>query len=287
MRPRRRTGPRSAAGVPAFGRIARPGWPMATSASRQPTGPAPQLTPRTSTSTRSASAAAAAAGVVPSGSAASSPKVRSATIGRSAAIERASSTASARWSTTENVSNQKTSTPPSSRPSIVSRNAARTSASARWRISRVGGPSGPIDPATSESRPATSRASRASWAPRRASRPARSARPYGARRTRLAPNVAVSMRSAPAARYSRWIAPMSSGRVATSSSRTARCGTPRLNSSVPIAPSASSGPRDSRAWKRARASPEVVSVACGHVGSARFGPSQRSASASGTPFRRA
>ena len=71
--------------------------------------------------------------------------------------------------------------------------------------SRVGAPSGPIEPATSASRPATSRASRASCAPRRASAPAWSARPSGASRTRFAPNVAVSMRSAPASRYSRWI----------------------------------------------------------------------------------
>ena len=95
---------------------------------------------------------------------------------------------------------------------MASRNAARTVASPRWARSLVGAPSGPTDPATRTSRPATSRASRAIWAPRRASRPAWSARPYGARRTRLAPNVAVSIRSAPAARYSRWMAPISSGR---------------------------------------------------------------------------
>ncbi len=245
-------------GRPALGRMALPAPSIATSASRQPIGPAPQFTPSTSASTRTASERAATAGSVPSASTTSSPKVNRATIGRSAAAARASSTAIARWSTSENVSNQKASTPPSSRPSMVSRNAARTSASPRCRISRFGAPSGPIDPATSTSRPATSRASRAICAPRRASFPARSARPCGASRTRLAPNVAVSMMSAPTARYSRWIAPISSGRLATSSSRTARCGMPRLNSSVPIAPSASSGPVVSRSRNRARASPVVT-----------------------------
>ena len=61
------------------------------------------------------------------------------------------------------------------------------------------------------------------------------------------------------------MAPMRSGRVATSSSRTARCGMPRLNSSVPIAPSARSGPAASRSRNRARASPTVM------PGSRRFG----------------
>ena len=107
-------------------------------------------------------------------------------------------------------------------------------------------------PATSASRPATSRASRATWAARRFRRWARSASPNAARRSRLAPNVAVSMRSAPASRYSRWMAPMRSGRVVASSSRHARWGMPRLYRSVPIAPSARSGPRARRSWNRAR-----------------------------------
>ena len=65
----------------------------------------------------------------------------------------------------------------------------------------------------------------------------------------MAPNVAVSMRSAPASRYARWIDPMSCGRVVASSSRQARCGTPPANSSVPMAPSARSGPAASR-WRK-------------------------------------
>ena len=52
------------------------------------------------------------------------------------------------------------------------------------------------------------------------------ARPNAVSRTRLAPNVAVSMISAPASRYARWIDPTRSGRVVGSSSRQARWWTP-------------------------------------------------------------
>ncbi len=266
--------------------MARRGPLIADSASRQPIGPAPQLTPTTSTSSATI-AWAASAGVVPSGSSSSSPKVSRAMIGRSAA-RRASSMAIRRWSRTEKVSNWNRSTPPSSSPSSVSRNAARTAVSSRCRISRVGAPSGPIEPATRTSRPATSRASRASCAPRRARRPAWSASPYGARRCRLAPKVAVSMMSAPAARYSRWIAPIRSGRVWTSSSREARWGTPRENRRVPIAPSANSGPAGKAVPE---AGPGVASVRFVHRGlllhqsAARLGDSQRAATSRAIPLR--
>ena len=69
-------------------------------------------------------------------------------------------------------------------------------------------------PPTHASRPDTSRASRATCAARRLNRPASAARPYGSSRNRLAPNVSVSIRSAPASRYSRWIVPTRSGRLA-------------------------------------------------------------------------
>ena len=113
-----------------------PRSPIDASASRQPCGPAPQLTPIASTS-NAASAAAAAAGVVPSGRAISSPNVREATMGRSAAACRASSMAIARWSSDENVSSMNRSTPPSSRPSMASRNAPRTWA--RIEVDEVAG----------------------------------------------------------------------------------------------------------------------------------------------------
>ena len=169
---RRRTGPRSAGAARRLagsnGPVVSPGAAaIASSASAHASGPPPQLTPTTS-APAATSAAAAIAGRVPSGSASSSPNVSWATIGRSAA-RRASSTASRRWSRSENVSKMKRSTPPSSRPSSCSRTAARISESGRCSSSRVGAPSGPIEPATQASRPATSRASRASWAPRRLS----------------------------------------------------------------------------------------------------------------------
>ena len=61
---------------------------------------------------------------------------------------------------------------------------------------------------------------------------------------RFAPNEFVSIASAPASMYSRWIAPIRSGRVSTSSSSDgALRHAARQNSSVPIAPSSSSGAR--------------------------------------------
>ena len=134
--------------------------------------------------------------------------------------------------------------------------AARTAASPQVERGRgVGAPSGPIDPPTSTSR-RPRRAPRGRAGRRAAlSRPARSARPYGARRMRLAPNVRSRSASAPASTYSRWMAPIRSGRVATSSSRRPAAGCPRLKSSVPIAPSSSSGPAASRSRKRALVRP--------------------------------
>ena len=96
---------------------------------------------------------------------------------------RASSTASSSCSRSENVSRTIRSAPPSSRPSICSRNAARAAASGRSGPPRVGDPSGPTEPPTSASRPLTSRASRASWAARRLSPPTWPSRPQAASRS--------------------------------------------------------------------------------------------------------
>ena len=190
----------------------------------------------------------------------SSPNVIWAMIGRSL-NDCASETPASSSLRSLNVSNRSRSTPPSSRPSICSRKAARMSASRGLSGPCIGDSSGPIEPATSTSRlPATSLASRAICAARRLSLPARSARPNGASRNRLAPKEFVSMTSAPASMYSRWIAPIRSGRVSTSSSSEARCGTPRLNSSVPIAPSSRSGARLSRSAKRPRRGKSTAQV---------------------------
>ena len=199
--------------IPALGMMSS-GVPSAgpaicSSASMAAMGPEPQLTPRASTPA-SWSAAAAAAAVVPSATRRSSPTVSAASTGRSQA-RRAASTAASRWPTSLAVSMMTTSMPPSRRPSSCSLAAAPATRSDRWLGPCSGELTGPIDPATRTSRPATSRASRASWAARRLRRTVRSARPTGARRTRLAPKVSVSMRSAPAAMYSRWTAATSSG----------------------------------------------------------------------------
>ena len=219
--------PSSRCGSPALGMIDRAGSPsagapIASSASRQAAGPAPQLTPTASAPAR-ASVAAATAGLLPSASTSSSPNVSEAMTGTSDA-RRASSTARTSCSRSENVSSTIRSAPPSSRPSICSRNAARAAASAIAGPPRVGEPSGPTEPPTSASRPLTSRASRASCAARRLNAPTWPSRPQAASRCRLAPNDSVSISSAPASRYSRWAAPTISGWVVTSSSRQARCG---------------------------------------------------------------
>ena len=65
------------------------------------------------------------------------------------------------------------------------------------------------------------------------------------------------MMSAPAATYSRWMALTMSGCASTSSSSDARWGTPRLNRSVPMAPSSSSGRAASRSAKTRRARERV------------------------------
>ena len=87
-RPRRRTGPRPAGAGRRSGRSIGAGAPAGarpnpSSASRQACGPAPQLTPITSTGADSRASAAAAAGDDPSASSSSSPNVSWATIGSS------------------------------------------------------------------------------------------------------------------------------------------------------------------------------------------------------------
>ena len=179
----------------------------------------------------------------------------------------------------QNVSNQKVSTPPSSSPSIGSRNAARTSASAG------AGPRGSA-PKRPMLRP-----------PGRRDRPRRGPRGRAARRVGPAARLGRRGRAGRAGRDwprrwpSRWRPrPLPGTRggshrsapdgSSTSSSRTARWGMPRLNSSVPIAPSNSSGPAAVRARNRARASP-VVDASSAGSGRASAPPRRRPALAAG------
>ena len=159
-------------------------------------GPRPQLAPTTCTS-RWRNRSSAAATVWPARVRPSSSKVSCATTGRSHAV-RIPSTARASSSASPNVSAIKRAAPPSRSPSACSRKMARTRSGSISRTSASGLPSGPMAPATKTFSPATSRASRAILTPCRLISRTRSSRPCGARRTRLAPNVLVSMTSAPA-----------------------------------------------------------------------------------------
>ncbi len=127
--PRRRSDPRVAATSPAFGMIDRAGSPsaeapIASRASRHAAGPAPQLTPMRISARQRQGLRRPLAGSLPSARTSSSPKVSDAMIGTSDA-RRASSTASSSCSRSEKVSRTIMSAPPSSRPSICSRKAAR------------------------------------------------------------------------------------------------------------------------------------------------------------------
>ena len=194
----------------------------------------------------------ASAGVEPSASSSSSPNVISATIGRSAVARRASSIGDQQVAQVdERLEHEQVDAALEQAVDLLAERLAdprlvEAQQVARRRAERT-------DRAGDEHVAAADVARLAGDARRgRLNRCVSAASPNPASRTRFAPNVAVSMRSAPASRYSRWIAPTSSGRVVASSSRQARWGTPPANSSVPIAPSARSGRAASRSRKRSR-----------------------------------
>jgi len=128
----------------------------------------------------------------------SSVNATCATIGRSV-IERTAVTARAASSRSDIVSTTNASTPPSRRASACSRNAACASSVVTVPSGARYLPSGPIDPSTSTSRPELSRTSRASATPWRLISRTRPSMPCTASLNRFAPNVLVSMQSAPAA----------------------------------------------------------------------------------------
>ncbi len=117
--------------------------------------------------------------------------------------------------------------PPSSSPSAEVRKAVSASATVIWPKGSSGRPSGPIEPATKALTPTISRAARATLTPWRASSRASPSSPCAARRTGFAPKVLVSMSSAPALRYSRWMASTSAGWERLSSSKHWSKGIPR------------------------------------------------------------
>src|SRR5207302_1432612 len=188
---------------------------------------------------------ATSAGVRPRKVRPSSVNATSATMGRSATA-RIASTASATSPRSDIVSTTNASTPPSRSPSACSRKASRASPSPSVPSGARYLPSGPIEPRTSTSRPMASRTSRASLTPRRLISRTCDPRPWTASLNRLAPNVLVSMQSAPAAMYSEWIACTSAGVFRFSTSKQPSSGTPRAYRRVPMAPSQRRGPAASR-----------------------------------------
>src|SRR5438445_177292 len=166
-------------------------------------------------------------------------------MGRSATA-RIASTASATSPRSDIVSTTNASTPPSRSPSACSRKASRASPSPSVPSGARYLPSGPIEPRTSTSRPMASRTSRASLTPRRLISRTCDPRPWTASLNRLAPNVLVSMQSAPAAMYSEWIACTSAGVFRFSTSKQASSGAPRAYRRVPMAPSQRRQPADGR-----------------------------------------
>src|SRR5262245_7845558 len=107
-------------------------------------------------------------------------------------------------------------------------------------------PSGPIEPAT-YARPFA--AARASFAPSMLIAWSLSAIPKEPSLIRFAPNVFVSMMSAPARTYSRWTSVTSSGALRFNASKLLLMKTPFAYSMVPIAPSQTST-RSSRASRK-------------------------------------
>ena len=164
-RPRRRTGPRSAAAGRRWGSIERAGCrvPGAHRLERLEAGLRPgAAVDADDVDRRAARSAAAAAGVVPSASSRSSPNVSWATIGRSAVARRASSTAISRCrrSRTSRARGGRRH-PRAGRRSARGTRRGSAPRRAGARVARRARPAGRPSRATSASRPATSRASRA------------------------------------------------------------------------------------------------------------------------------
>src|SRR5437899_2975060 len=235
-------------GSPAFGWIASGRLPAAgticSSTPHKVLEPTEQFAPRAWTpsarNVRPTSAGERPVNVTPS-----SVKAIGATMGRSV-TERIASIASAISARSENVSTMHASTPPSRSPSACSRNAARASSAVTLPSGARYLPSGPTDPMIKTSRPVDSRTSRASRTPRRLTSRTWLSSPCVASLKRLAPKVFVSIRSAPAATYSAWIACTSLGLFRLRTSKQASSDTPRAWSIVPIAPSQRSGPASRR-----------------------------------------
>ena len=161
-------------------------------------GPTLQFRPMTSAESRSICGTNSSGGT-PSRLSPSSSVVICATIGRSQTARTAAIAAPSSF-TSRNVSRMKRSTPPSASAAACARNSAVASSTLILPHGSMRIPSGPIAPATYAWVLAACRARRA---PATLTSSSLSAMPNAASFTALAPNVFVSMTSAPARRYSR------------------------------------------------------------------------------------
>src|SRR5262245_39518190 len=133
-----------------------------------------------------------------------------------------------------------------------SRIAACSAKSSRRTRGAAGSPSGPIEPPMKTSRPVTSRASRASLTPAEMIASRSSSRKWCASFRRLAPNVFVSISSAPALMKLTWSDTTASGARRFASSGVRRRGT-AADRRAPIPPSPTiAGPLCKRSRKRLR-----------------------------------
>src|SRR6478752_4893051 len=198
-------------------------------------GPTLQLTPITAAPARS-SAGTNCSGGAPSRLLPSSSVVICATIGRSHVLRMAAIAAPISFAS-RNVSSRMRSTPPSTSATTCSRKHASASSTPMRPQGSMRTLRGPMAPATYAPSRATCLAIRA---PARLMSCSLSARPNEPSLMRLAPNVFVSMTSAPARRYSLCTSDTRSGEVRFSASNERFTNTPRAYSIVPIAPSQTS-----------------------------------------------
>ncbi|MBA7683895.1 hypothetical protein ES703_92281 [subsurface metagenome] len=226
---------------------------MRVTTSRMVLGPIAQLAPTTS-APFSSSTLTASCMEAPARMLFSSAKVNCPTIGISRSTSRAASRAiaiSPRW---EMVSKMIPSTPASTRADTCSPNASWACCGVIPLSCTIGRPRGPTDPRTKIGFPPA--ATRACSTASRLISPIRFSRPNFSSLKRLAPNVLVSMTSAPASIYCLWVSTIRRGSVMLSSSKQRLTKTPLWYSMVPMAPSQSST-RSSRAFRKARLSSDM------------------------------
>ncbi|OIQ69294.1 hypothetical protein GALL_491090 [mine drainage metagenome] len=201
--------------------------------------PRPQLAPMIRTP-RAARLLTACSGFVPIMVRRFVSKLKVATIGRVGAISLAASTAASTSARSLMVSMRIASAPPATSPRICSENISFAPSKGSVPMGSINSPVGPTSPMTKtpSCRSATVRAIRA---PAAFSSSTRSARPCSSRRGLVPPKVLVVKNLAPATAYFSKMPSMISGRSTFQSSGAPPSASPRSWSTVPIAPSKTSG----------------------------------------------